>query len=105
MRKGYFSDPFLPFFVSGDPPLKPPLINRGYYTRVMAVRLVLAQFLEAGGSQVLTLGAGYDTTYFRLKVLPPAPCPHASHNLRVRGRTWPNTLRSTSLTWSKSSRL
>lgn len=47
---------------------KQPLISRGYSTRVYAVRSLLHQFLEAGGKQVISFGAGFDTNYFVLKV-------------------------------------
>lgn len=46
----------------------------GYYSRVMALRHLLLQFLGRGKAssnpplQVLSLGAGYDTTYFQLEV-------------------------------------
>jgi O-methyltransferase involved in polyketide biosynthesis len=40
----------------------------GYYTRVVAIRKLIRQFIENGGKQILSLGAGYDTTYWVLKV-------------------------------------
>lgn len=46
----------------------------GYYSRFMALRHLLLQFLGRGNAssaqpqQVLTLGAGYDTTFFQLEV-------------------------------------
>jgi tRNA wybutosine-synthesizing protein 4 len=50
---------------------KPPLINRGYYSRVASIRSTLHSFVRsvsgADGTrraQVVTLGAGYDTLYF-----------------------------------------
>lgn len=51
---------------------KPPLINRGYYARHKSIASLREQFMlasKAGGApcQVLSLGAGYDTTYFQLK--------------------------------------
>jgi hypothetical protein len=49
--------------------IMPPLINRGYHVRVQAIRAALKQFLSnLGGLQVVSLGAGFDTTYFVLKV-------------------------------------
>jgi len=48
-----------------------PLINRGTWARVYAVRQILKRFLAtyAGVSKVniVSLGAGYDSTYFWLK--------------------------------------
>ena len=51
---------------------KPPLINRGYYTRHRCIQSLMAAFSrlcrETGnGVQVLNLGAGFDTTYWHLK--------------------------------------
>ncbi len=48
----------------------------GYYSRQAALRLLLKQFLEithskqSGPTQILSLGAGFDTTWFQLQVLP-----------------------------------
>lgn len=72
VRLGYWRDNFLHHFVRGaSATRRPPLINRGYYTRVAAIHNVLRQFLAAGGSdtpkQVVCLGAGFDTTYFQKK--------------------------------------
>ena len=48
-----------------------PIINRGTWARVYAIRQILARFLAkfAGVSKVnvVSLGAGYDSTYFWLK--------------------------------------
>lgn len=49
-----------------------PLINRGYYSRVAALDKIIKQFIDtahANGhkSQIVSLGAGFDTTYWRLK--------------------------------------
>lgn len=49
--------------------IQPPLINRGYYARVAAIRASLTKFLSAHhGSQIVSFGAGFDSTYFILKV-------------------------------------
>lgn len=49
--------------------IQPPLINRGYYARVAAIRASLASFLSSHhGSQIVSFGAGFDSTYFMLKV-------------------------------------
>ncbi|KAK8506520.1 hypothetical protein V6N12_034246 [Hibiscus sabdariffa] len=53
-----------------------PIINRGYFARWAALRKLLYQFLDCEGSnsekgstkkQILSLGAGFDTTYFQLQ--------------------------------------
>lgn len=43
---GYYSDPFLPHFVSASHRTKrAPLINRGYYARVAAISSIVDQFI------------------------------------------------------------
>jgi tRNA wybutosine-synthesizing protein 4 len=72
VQLGYFGDSFVHFFTSSASEWserKPPLINRGYYSRVTAVRSTLESFVRLSGAaaapvQVVTLGAGYDTLYF-----------------------------------------
>lgn len=52
----------------------------GYFARWAALRRLLYQFLDCGSDgdkkchtkkQILSLGAGFDTTYFQLQVLDP----------------------------------
>jgi len=47
-----------------------PIINRGTWTRVFSVRTVVTRFLQAYAKeervQILSLGAGFDITYFWL---------------------------------------
>jgi O-methyltransferase involved in polyketide biosynthesis len=70
VSRGYFADPFAALFApssrAGDTPL--PVINRGNFARVEAVERVVRSFLEGenGPKQVVSLGAGKDTLYFRL---------------------------------------
>lgn len=68
---GYYADPFVQFFVKA-PSRRMPIINRGYYARVAAVESLVRKFLGAGSDpqqkkQVVILGAGLDTMFFRLK--------------------------------------
>nr|CCA22082.1 leucine carboxyl methyltransferase putative [Albugo laibachii Nc14] len=70
---GYYKDPFIPFFVKNTPSRRMPLINRGYYARVMAIREIVERYITAYASQqrkvqIVVLGAGFDTLYFRLCV-------------------------------------
>ena len=49
-----------------------PIINRGTWTRVYSIRQVLLRFLKANTSanqkvNIVSLGAGYDSTYFWLR--------------------------------------
>ncbi|XP_060684014.1 tRNA wybutosine-synthesizing protein 4 isoform X2 [Hemiscyllium ocellatum] len=67
---GYFNDCFLKGFVNKTT-RRAPLINRGYYVRAKAVDYSLHCFLQHTASysqrQILSLGAGFDSLYFRLK--------------------------------------
>ncbi|CAM8945208.1 unnamed protein product [Rhodiola kirilowii] len=77
VKKGYMKDDYVHLFVRRHV-RRVPIINRGYLARWAALRKLLFQFLDAGkevnrGSlvkkQILSLGAGFDTTYFQLQVL------------------------------------
>ncbi|KAF4921461.1 Leucine carboxyl methyltransferase 1 [Colletotrichum viniferum] len=74
---GYLEDPYARFFVdgmAGPPPRRLPIINRGTYTRTVALDSLVDSFLSgAVGSgdgpkqkQIVSLGAGTDTRPFRL---------------------------------------
>jgi len=74
VKKGYISDNYVHFFVRRSIK-RSPIINRGYYARWASMRKLLFQFLDSevpnseGPSpqkQILSLGAGFDTTYFQL---------------------------------------
>ena len=77
--RGYLEDPHVARFVRRPSPRSPGM-NRGAWARAQAVRQVLRRFLEQahgtegqrGESQVVVLGAGYDTTFFNLR--PPRGC-------------------------------
>ncbi|XP_072665391.1 tRNA wybutosine-synthesizing protein 4 [Canis lupus baileyi] len=70
---GYVHDPFAALLVPGTA-RRAPLIHRGYYVRARAVGHCVRAFLErtcaapgAPRAQVVSLGAGSDSLYFRLK--------------------------------------
>ncbi|XP_059228648.1 tRNA wybutosine-synthesizing protein 4 [Mustela nigripes] len=70
---GYVLDPFAALLVPGTA-RRAPLIHRGYYVRARAVGHCVRAFLErtcaapsALRPQILSLGAGSDSMYFRLK--------------------------------------
>jgi [phosphatase 2A protein]-leucine-carboxy methyltransferase len=70
---GYLDDPFVsllykPPFSAGPPSRKPPLINVGTHHRTQAVDTIIEQFLGKGGKQVVSVGAGSDTRFWRLMV-------------------------------------
>ncbi|XP_043460871.1 leucine carboxyl methyltransferase 1 [Leptopilina heterotoma] len=65
---GYWSDPFINYFVKHTNK-KTPEINRGYYARVKGVEVFIDKFLKLSGGkgQIINLGAGFDTLYWKLK--------------------------------------
>eukprot|EP01051_Picozoa_sp_SAG22_P002983 SAG22_NODE_139_length_18025_cov_4.352058_4_plen_1082_part_00 len=69
VRAGYYTDDFVRHFVS-KAVRRAPLINRGYYIRIAAVRGQLRRMAEewypGEQTQVLSFGAGFDSTYFHL---------------------------------------
>ncbi|RYR60741.1 hypothetical protein Ahy_A04g017796 isoform A [Arachis hypogaea] len=76
VKKGYMKDDYIHLFVR-RPVRRSPIINRGYFARWAAFRKLLYQFLDVEKKnenepikkQILSLGAGFDTTYFQLQVL------------------------------------
>lgn len=71
--RGYVQDAFAQLLVPGAG-RRAPLIHRGYYARARAVQHCVSAFLErmralpgAPRAQILSLGAGSDSLYFRLK--------------------------------------
>ncbi|KAG9267668.1 leucine carboxyl methyltransferase 1 isoform X1 [Astyanax mexicanus] len=67
--KGYWTDPYIQYFVRQTGERKAPEINRGYYARVHGVNHLLDAFLKKTqcDCQVVNFGAGLDTTFWRLK--------------------------------------
>ncbi|TDZ47723.1 Leucine carboxyl methyltransferase 1 [Colletotrichum trifolii] len=77
---GYLDDPYAHFFVdamAGPAPRRLPIINRGTYTRTVALDNLMESFLASdsdeasssprvGQMQIISLGAGTDTRPFRL---------------------------------------
>ncbi|XP_072312620.1 leucine carboxyl methyltransferase 1 [Eucyclogobius newberryi] len=67
--KGYWKDLYIQYFVRSVGERKAPEINRGYYARVKGVNHLLDAFIRKTecDCQVINLGAGLDTTFWRLK--------------------------------------
>lgn len=68
VQKGYWVDDYIQHFVKMMPERKAPEISRGYYARVQGMKMLLDQFLELTGRncQVVNIGAGFDTMFWRL---------------------------------------
>ncbi|NWS63587.1 TYW4 protein, partial [Chunga burmeisteri] len=68
--RGYIQDRFLRLLV-GRRRRRAPLVHRGYYIRARAVDHCVQDFLlktqSHARTQILSLGAGFDSLYFRLK--------------------------------------
>ena len=75
VQLNYWEDPFIQCLSRhGHADRKPPEINRGYYARVSALTQLVNQLIsviDKTGSafQIVNLGAGFDTLYWRLKSL------------------------------------
>ena len=72
---GYIDDPYLPHMAPKNVPRKAPEIHLGYFTRVRGLTGMLLKSIEAIKQsemepiQIVNLGAGFDTLYWRLKVM------------------------------------
>ncbi|KAG9235160.1 S-adenosyl-L-methionine-dependent methyltransferase [Amylocarpus encephaloides] len=73
---GYLDDPFASLFVNGPSTRRQPIINRGTYARTTALDILINAFLSheplstddiTPTRQIISLGAGTDTRYFRLR--------------------------------------
>lgn len=72
VSRGYYQDPFLEQFISSKAKStslrKTPEINLGYYARSASVAYLVEQFIiNHPSAQIISLGAGYDSLYWRLK--------------------------------------
>ncbi|KAF1979889.1 leucine carboxyl methyltransferase 1 [Bimuria novae-zelandiae CBS 107.79] len=67
---GYLDDPYAKFFATQSSTRRLPLLNRGTYVRTSAIDQLVDHFLTTPTStqkQIISLGAGTDTRYFRLR--------------------------------------
>jgi O-methyltransferase involved in polyketide biosynthesis len=70
VAKGYLDDQFVRLFARDLTIVNSPLMNRGSWLRAMAFENMVYRFSQAHGGapiQVVSLGAGVDTLYFRLR--------------------------------------
>ena len=68
VSKGYWKDDFISSMVLCPVERKTPEINRGYYARTEAIWNLLKEFVSVNTNncQILSLGAGLDTNFWRL---------------------------------------
>lgn len=83
VQLGYLDDPFAELFVTGQGQRRFPIINRGTYVRTTAIDNLVHHFLSASPSQkqIISLGAGSDTRFFRLTSRSPPFPPFLYHEL------------------------
>ncbi|KAK8748734.1 hypothetical protein OTU49_015964 [Cherax quadricarinatus] len=64
---GYWHDRYISYFVRSTD-RKAPEINRGYFARAVAIKILVDKFIEVnnGNCQIVNIGAGFDTLYWRL---------------------------------------
>eukprot|EP00126_Sphaerothecum_destruens_P002561 Sdes_comp15987_c0_seq1m5157 len=77
IRRGYFQDEFVSHFVKKPTP-RSPLINRVYAVRAYCIEHVIDCFIQSFGvdtSQIVVLGAGFDTLVFRKRLHGGKFCP------------------------------
>lgn len=72
VSKGYYLDPYIDKFLSNkvksSMPRKAPEINHGYFARSASIAYIVEKFISRNpDAQIISLGAGYDTLYWRLK--------------------------------------
>ncbi|KIK61276.1 hypothetical protein GYMLUDRAFT_998085 [Collybiopsis luxurians FD-317 M1] len=77
VRQNYLSDPFIKHFVprASFQPLRPPLINVGTFVRTVTIDDLVDQWIdlamkEGKKCQIVSLGAGSDTRFWRLATGP-----------------------------------
>jgi len=70
-ERGYVDDPFAAYFVAAGQDRVDPSINRGYYARSEAIEYLVRSFAKgcAGNGQIVSLGAGFETSFWRLEDL------------------------------------
>jgi len=76
---GYLTDPYARSFTQGQITKRYPIINRGTYVRTTAIDRLVNIFLSTDPStqkQIISLGAGSDTRFFRLPETDPKPLYH-----------------------------
>lgn len=69
VEAGYLNDPFAQNLTSATVQRRLPLMNRGTFVRTLAIDRIVDTFLSSstGASQIISLGAGSDTRFFRLR--------------------------------------
>jgi len=76
---GYLTNPYARTFTQGQIAKRYPIINRGTYVRTTAIDHLVNTFLStdpATKKQIISLGAGSDTRFFRLPETDPRPLYH-----------------------------
>uniref|UniRef100_A0A1I8BNB3 Leucine carboxyl methyltransferase 1 n=1 Tax=Meloidogyne hapla TaxID=6305 RepID=A0A1I8BNB3_MELHA len=69
VQQRYYTDNFIGAFIYCADHHRDPEILRGYWARTAAITSLVSQFIKNSGptAQIVSLGAGFDTLYWRLK--------------------------------------
>uniref|UniRef100_A0A914LWB8 Leucine carboxyl methyltransferase 1 n=1 Tax=Meloidogyne incognita TaxID=6306 RepID=A0A914LWB8_MELIC len=69
VQQKYYIDNFIGAFIYCADHHRDPEIVRGYWARTAAITSLVSQFIKISGpsAQIISLGAGFDTLYWRLK--------------------------------------
>ena len=68
IMRGYYKDPYIEYFVPNNVAQLPPM-NLGYFARCQIMLQAVLKFhkIHGDGIQVVILGCGYDTLFWRLR--------------------------------------
>lgn len=68
VSQGYYEDQYIEYFVPNKVRQLPPM-NLGYFARILSMKDAILKFHQVHGDkiQVVILGAGYDTLFWRLR--------------------------------------
>uniref|UniRef100_A0A5K3FGS8 Leucine carboxyl methyltransferase 1 n=1 Tax=Mesocestoides corti TaxID=53468 RepID=A0A5K3FGS8_MESCO len=101
VRRGYWKDPYIVHFCP-FPSVSTPEISRGYYIRVQTFEAMVLRFIQENNRmcQVINLGAGSDTLFFRLKEKNLVPAAYVEIDLPANMKKKVFTLQRNKTLWT-----
>ena len=93
VSKGYLTDPFVEHLASGRLQLRPPLINIGTYVRSHSIDHLAGEWMKICKQkhrpcQIVSLGSGSDTRFWRIAVRLLASPPHLRLTMNRASADW-----------------